>query len=822
MLSRPQASSERRSAVVKRSALFTLLSYWRHHLFQLAALITGLALATALWSAVQAINAQARTSYAKAEVFLQQADRRSLISTTQDLRVTDYVALKRTGWRLSPVLEGNLSIGSQDIDLIGIDFLTSPQIPGRAQTATSGPDAAFLSDMLGSPGGLIMHPETADRLSDVAPRLVLRRSETLPIGIAVGDIAVVSRLLERPDTLTRLVLLSDIVPSDTALRTLPAHIQLDANTTSPADPGNLTESFHLNLTAFGFLSFAVGLFIVQGTIGLAMEQRRGLFRTLRCLGVPFATLVGLLIAEVALVAVLSAGIGLSVGYFLAAALLPDVAATLSGLYGAQVSQSLSLQPQWALSGLAMTLLGAGIASAQSFHSLWRLPILQAPSTRARGQQVVQSFASWAFAGVGLIALGVLALLLQGGLMGGFLFLGGIMLGVALTLPYCLSHFLRLGQGISRHPLLHWLWADARAQLPGMSLALMALMLALAANIGVGTMVSSFRLTFTEWMDQRLSAELYVTARDDAQGAALESWLEAQAVRVLPIRSYDLQRETGLLKIYGVRDDPTYRENWPMLAARAKAWDLVANGTGILISEQFARREGLDMGDHVTLPQGWPTEIVGVYSDYGNPHGQAIVSLAVLLQRAPNVANLRFGLRLPGASVPDLIKTLQERFDIKRENLVEQTVIKQRSMAIFDQTFLVTDTLKLLTLGVAGFAIFTSLITLWNQRLPQLGPIWAMGVRRKTLAQIDILRSLLMAGLTALVALPLGLLLSWALLVVINTEAFGWRLPVYLFPLDWLRLVGLALLAALFAALIPAWRLFRLQPNELLKVFSSER
>jgi putative ABC transport system permease protein len=60
------------------------------------------------------------------------------------------------------------------------------------------------------------------------------------------------------------------------------------------------------------------------------------------------------------------------------------------------------------------------------------------------------------------------------------------------------------------------------------------------------------------------------------------------------------------------------------------------------------------------------------------------------------------------------------------------------------------------------------------------------------------------------------------LVVINTEAFGWRLPVYLFPLDWLWLVTLSLLAALLAALLPAWRLFRLQPSALLKVFSSER
>ncbi len=51
-----------------------------------------------------------------------------------------------------------------------------------------------------------------------------------------------------------------------------------------ADLARLTDSFHLNLTAFGFLAFAVGLFIVHSAIGLAFEQRRSVFRTLRALG----------------------------------------------------------------------------------------------------------------------------------------------------------------------------------------------------------------------------------------------------------------------------------------------------------------------------------------------------------------------------------------------------------------------------------------------------------------------------------------------------------------------------------------------------------
>ncbi|MCT7656395.1 hypothetical protein MBH78_20775 [Oceanimonas sp. NS1] len=51
-----------------------------------------------------------------------------------------------------------------------------------------------------------------------------------------------------------------------------------------AGPGELTESFHLNLTAMALLALIVGLFIVQAALGLALEQRLALLRTLRALG----------------------------------------------------------------------------------------------------------------------------------------------------------------------------------------------------------------------------------------------------------------------------------------------------------------------------------------------------------------------------------------------------------------------------------------------------------------------------------------------------------------------------------------------------------
>ena len=51
---------------VLRWTLAALLSHWRRKPLQFAALFVGLALATALWSGVQGLNAQARQSDSEA------------------------------------------------------------------------------------------------------------------------------------------------------------------------------------------------------------------------------------------------------------------------------------------------------------------------------------------------------------------------------------------------------------------------------------------------------------------------------------------------------------------------------------------------------------------------------------------------------------------------------------------------------------------------------------------------------------------------------------------------------------------------------------
>jgi putative ABC transport system permease protein len=79
-----------------------------------------------------------------------------------------------------------------------------------------------------------------------------------------------------------------------------------------------------------------------------------------------------------------------------------------------------------------------------------------------------------------------------------------------------------------------------------------------------------------------------------------------------------------------------------------------------------------------------------------------------------------------------------------------------------------------------------------------------------------------ALITALFALPLGLLVAWCLIAIVNVRAFGWRLPFDIFPLQLLELLGVAMLAALIATLLPVARLARMHPATLVKVFADER
>lgn len=795
---------------MNRAAALALLSHWWRSPLQLFTMTVGLALATGLWSGVQAINAEAKASYAAAASAADSANLPELVPLDDGVITTeDFVMLRRAGWLVSPVIEGRLGLGAGEdsIALIGVDPLTTPD--------------SFLSDIAEFDGETLLEPvlfaapQTAERIKQAGLETVT--AQDMVPGAALADIARAQALLGRPDEVDRLLLTPDPPLVRTPLSDLPRGFRVSAPGSGP-DLGRLTDSLHLNLTAFGALAFAVGIFIVHGTVGLAYEQRRPMIRTLRALGMPLGRLIVLMIVEVTVLGLVAGMIGVALGYLVAALLLPDVAATLRGLYGAEISGTLTLRPSLWVSGLLLAVAGAALASASALARIARMPILWAAQARAWATTGSRARRWQSAAGLVLLAAAAALLAFGSGLPAAFALLGALLMGAAILLPAVLDPILAQGQRRARSALHQWFWADTRQQLRGLSLALMALLLAMATNVGVSTMVSSFRLTFTEFLDQRLAAELFVQAADPETAALVVRTLEGQTDGILPIQSVHHPIGPVPGEVFGARDHSTYRENWRFLQAVPDVWSQVHRGSGVLVSEQAARRADLGLGDVIEIG-GDTFEIVGIHGDYGNPLGQAIISEARFQTLFPQIPALRFGIRTQD---PARIRARLIAAGIAEDAIVDQAALKAFSLSLFERTFTVTAALNLLTLAVASFSILMSLLTISGLRLPQLAPAWALGVRRAELRRLEILRAVLLAGFTALLALPLGLALAWVLLAVVNVEAFGWRLPMAVFPMDYLRLFLLALLAAALAAWLPARKLSRLPPAELLKVFSHAR
>jgi putative ABC transport system permease protein len=814
--------------------LAVLLSHWRRHPMQLATLLIGLISATALWSGVQALNQQARDSYDRAAATFGGARTAMLVSPGgTPLPQKLFVELRRAGWPVSPAVEGRVQIEGRSYRLLGVEPLTLPAEVGTAPAI----GRAGLQSFLTPPGETLVAPEVLSELnmpegtrpvsSEGASLPPLRIQRQLAPGVLVVDIGVAQQLLKMPDQISRL-LVGNSKGKRASLESVTGDQLRLVQPDTESDLERLTDSFHLNLTAFGLLSFVVGLFIVNSAVGLAFEQRLPMLRTLRACGVSARTLNIVLVLELVSLALAAGLVGLVCGYLIAASLLPDVAASLRGLYGAQIPGQLTLRPEWWIAGIVISIAGALVAATTSLLKAIRLPVLAAAQPYAWQEAQHRWLTIQSAVAVAVLAAAGFLLWYGDSLVSGFAVLAALLLGAALLLPAVLERLLSLGQSRARRIVAVWFWADGRQQLSGLSLALMALLLALSVNVGVGTMVESFSRTFLNWLDGRLSADVYINASDVAQATTIKSWLRQrpEVEAILPGGRADVQMQGAPIEILGIPDHATYRESWPLLKSGANAWTRLRAGDSGFVSEQLARRLKLAIGDTLNIPAphgNWAIEITAIYADYGNPKGQIAVNIAALTRRFPELPLTRMALRVDDPDkVPALISSLQNTFGLDRRNLMDQAALKTESKRIFNRTFAITAALNAFTLGVAGVALLTSLLTLSNSRLPQLAPLWAIGLTRRRLAAIELLKTMSVALITSLLALPLGLVVAWCLIAVVNVRAFGWRLPFHVFPMQLLQLLAVAMAAALLAALIPMLKLARMQPTRLIKIFADER
>ncbi|WP_429028460.1 FtsX-like permease family protein [Aeromonas media] len=778
--------------------LKALLRLYRAHPWLLLMSLAGLMLGVTLVVAIELLNHSARTNFVAARSQLAgEANYRLAPSGGLDEQL--YVHLVRSQPALDAMPELHAWLKDEQgrsFQLLGMDLFNPGPLrrlfgeqPGREPDFTlSRADSVWLSapeaKRLGwSPGQSRPFVLGADGES---PRtLTLTLAGTFEPGavpmerLLVTDIGIAQPLLGKEGRLDRIVFKLSEAEAPTLQAVLQAALPnkpLWLEPISPAlDASQLGDALALNLSALSLLAMAVGLFLVFNAQRFVQSVRRPQLAQLIILGMPPSRVLGWLALELSILATIGTLLGLLLGSLLALALMGQLTQALADLYGPNPIDLLRLSPASLIKALLIGLAGTLAANLPGWWQLLR----QSPLELREGNSRPPVY-PWRrrLLAIAILLLCALCLLLPQTGLGGALFVaGGWLLAMALWLPDALRAL--LGRLRGRGPLSIRLGvAETQYHLDRTAIAVMALQLAIAAAIGIGVMVSSFRSSVEIWLGQRLAADLYVSAPKGVAGSRgqlseqtltailAEPQVSAASRRaVLPARWQGHPIEWAQMDVI-----PELKVAYPLLAGR---WP--ATPDEVLASEPLTVRLGVRVGQRldVTGEQG-PRQftVTGVYQDYGSDKGQilhafeggAVQSLA-LFSADPESLGDRLRARL-GESV----------------NLLPAPAIHAAALRVFDQTFVVTELLKLLILGIAFVGIGSAFMVLGLARRGELQTLQSLGIGPRHCRRLLVWQGAGLGLLTALLALPVGYGLAWVLIEVVNPRAFGWRLAFEAAPL----------------------------------------
>ncbi|WP_237059379.1 ABC transporter permease [Microbulbifer sediminum] len=769
------------------------LSHYRRHPGQLAGLLLILACAATLWSGVRSLTGRAEDAVAQSRAALE--PRLSVLRADgHAVGVEDFARLRRAGLCASPRLQVYLP-ASEAPEIVGIDPFTAACL----RQYSGG--AAVVEELLAGPGRPLLLGNARDlarwrQLSlPGSGDYRLQPAEGVPPGLLLADIAVAAELASSGRAELEILLPA----AELQGRALPPGYTTRVEDYG-VEPESLVEAFLLNLDALGALALLVAALLVRSIYRFALEQRRRSLEILVRLGVPVARLRLVLAAEVLLLAVAGGTLGVWLGGMLASALAGGFQSTLSGLFSVDtLAQSPPALETW----LGMVLILALVVGWACIDLLLLRRGQRDTAPEGGRRQLVPVLVALV-----LVAVSLLVLLATEKLWLVFLAASGCLVGAGLLLPALLDRLLagaeRRSRAAGKASLWEWSCSEMRALCRLLQLPLVALAFAIAASIGVQAMVTGFESTFGRWLDQRLQGDLYL---DPGRPVATATW-NKQLQRLPGVKTVlPMVRGRGLLDgqavdVMAVDPASPLVQDWPLLAAVPEPWAALA-AQGVMVNEQLARRQSLAVGDRVRFRLGSDSlsrQVIGIYADYGRPEGELLLPLALVPDSLPG-RYTTYVLGVSDTATPGWQDWPEQYPWLAGGRLRDQPGLKRAANAAFARTFRMTRLLNILTLALAGTALALMGLVIFRLRQRSYTLLHVYGVPRRQLRWRLVAHSMLVTGLLAIVATPLGVFLSWVLVARINPVAFGWSLPLELYPGFWLQVWLASLLIGALVGLL---------------------
>lgn len=743
--------------------------------------------------------------------------------------------------------EGESEAGRSTVMVLGLDpFAEAPF--ARLSGTDDGLDRTASLALLSRPGTVAITRTLASRLGLASgdSLTVLASGRPVPLEVVallgsealqeamggqilLADIATVQEVFSREGRLDRVDLIVEPGERDRVTAALEALPLPGATAGSPRartkQVENLVRAFSLNLLALSFIAVFVGTFLIFNAVALAVVRQRRDIGVWRALGVTRGQVLGIFLAEGALLGLVGGVLGVALGAFGANLALHQVGRTLSALYLVAQTSRLWLDPGTLAAGLAIGL-GSALVSALA-------PALEAARTRPgatlrQGSSIEASRPRYGAIG----AAGALVLAAGGAAaawtlaarqpLGGFAAAFLVLAGFSLLAPLWTLACERIASPVARRfGIAAALGSRAvRENAARASVVIAAVMVAVGMLVALSVMVGSFRTTVDTWITQSIRGDLYVEPvghRTSGRATALDPALVEGARRLPGVAAVDTYRATSLTvdgrlaMAVGIDFDVQRRFGRLRFLSGEDSREVLARALaqgGVIVTESYAHRHRVGAGDTLALPVPAGTvrlSIVGVFYDYSTDAGAVLMdrgtyarlwgddrteSLAIYLEPGTDADRVRSAfLALAGPGV--LL------------SVTPNQALRNRVLSVFDQTFQITWVLQTIAVFVSVLGVISTLTTLVLQRRREFAVLRAAGARRRQVRTLVLVESAVLGTSGALLGCVAGLVLAWLLVHVINREFFGWSIQMTVEPRIFLQAVALMAVTATLAGLVPA-------------------
>jgi len=587
---------------------------------------------------------------------------------------------------------------------------------------------------------------------------------------------------------------------------------------------SMVGAFRLNLEAMSLMALFVAVFLIYNTTMFTVVSRRKDAGILRSLGAKRYEITIAFLVEILILGAAGGAIGSILGYLLSHFLTTIIGSTISNLY----FFLRPTPPAWSfLIPLSGIMLGCGASLLGSFLPLVELArtdpvdaLRGRSATRRGGQKALKA----AYAGIIVLMVSLVILLASGkqiymAYAATFGFLLGLSLLTGILLVYAapvLKMFLSLIGGLPGKVAA----GNIRQNLGRSGVAVAAFMVALSMSIGLASMIGSFRESLAWWMGTQLRGDLYISNASETE-VPVDFYEELKSINA--IDGVDAYRKVKILYLgrtaYIAAINASVLQRFARFAwieGGDEHWEAVKSG-GVIISESFARNFNVRPGDTIALEGIGGTvqlKVEAAFYDYSTEHGLIMMDrstyLGLFRDQAINSVAVFFNPANPRRQ--ELLDTVREKALARGLPVFTQKQFYNSILEVFDSTFAITRSMRIMAIIIAFFGIAGALMTLFIERQRDFGIYRALGFSTGQVSSMTLMEAMGMGLVSFVLSAAVGTILAFILIKVINLRSFNWTIFFHIQWQPYLLTAVTAVLASLGAALYPIWKVRRNYPQ----------